>query len=129
MTEIGLPQSRSLKVSFLGYTNGNAFIQIKNRTSHTVHLWTIGVYSRDPEHVAGWHLSSYDITNGSRLSAGATIVTDFPAPTNHVLWRAAVGGVDQRELNIKRALKDTWLFRPYLFVVHPRYAQTDWIAP
>jgi len=119
-------QSRMLELSFLGCTNGNAIVQIKNRSSQGVWLHErVYIYSRDPLLI----VNTYDITNAQPLAGRATQIAAFPAPTDLPHWRAEVGGVGMHEIYINYVLSRTWPFKVHPRANYVRYAQTDWITP
>ncbi len=119
-------QSRMLELRFLGYTNGNAIVQIKNRASQGVWLHPhVYIYSRDPFRI----VYNYEITNAQPLAGRATQIAAFPAPTDLPHWRAEVGGVGMHEVKINNALSRTWPFKLHPWANYVRYAQTDWMTP
>ena len=73
--------------------------------------------------------SRHSISNDMPLLPSEILRVSFPAPTNHLLWRAEVGGVGQRQISFKRGLKRIWFFRPGQIVLHPGYTQTEWMQP
>jgi hypothetical protein len=131
------PRWRSLTVSFVGYTNSKATIEVKNRWGQTVSLEPyVDIDLTDHEHRLLYSAGGYHrvpSTTNLDLVAGATVKLTFPAPTNCHKWRAVVSGVGERDLRWDKALRSSWyywngprwIFRHNL--VHAGYAQTEWI--
>jgi hypothetical protein len=76
----------------------------------------------------------YYFTNSRfNLLPGAAFQASFPAPTKNLKWRAYIGGIGQREvarkIAMRRALNWTVVLKRYPLCFYPEYAQTDWIAP
>jgi hypothetical protein len=122
-------------VTFVGYTNGQAMIQVSNRRGQPVCLepevWVC--YANHPFRFEGdVHL----LTNTTQaLAAGHALQFAFPAPTNHRAWRAMVGVGGQRDIAIANAVHDSWLWRHYPALIsrfyhtpEVQYAETEWIA-
>jgi len=131
-TEPALRQSRALTVSFLGYTNGDAIIQVTNQSAQILHLfkgWVI--YSRYHGYEAKGRFSGGCGISGSPLLPRTAIKVRFPAPTNQLYWRAEVRSYEDR-----RARMLQWIGRRLYRrltvdnrILGLRLAGTDWIAP
>jgi hypothetical protein len=125
------PDSHSLVISFIGFTNRfdagrDAILSVSNRGRQSVWLNNyLSVHYFDSVRSSDFH----ELTNAAELRPKTAQICFIPAPTNEIRWRAEIGGVNQHEINFKQKLKRTPLFNDYPFVLHPRYSQTEWIAP
>lgn len=131
-TQERFPRSSWLAVSLVSRTNGNVVIAVKNCGSQQFQMQDyVFVEYSDPASPDDYHPSEgYHFTGGSlRLSPGETLNVQFPVPPKRFNWRARVGGVGLREVSLKQALKRTWFFKHYPFVLHSEYGQTDWLPP
>jgi len=131
-------QSQDLIFSFLGYSNGMAVVELKNRAKEAVQLayGYIEIEFRNPTNGSISAGEPYLVSNNSLLAPGALFRESFPPPTNRLCWRASLAAFDVRELNRKRALEHNWLWRNRprcLFKQYPKldyvHADTDWISP
>jgi hypothetical protein len=129
----GAPKaSSSLKVSIVARTNENVFLTLKNSGTQTFVIYNLVVLEYlDPAHPEDYYSGgSCRFTNADFvLDSGETIGIMFPAPTNHLNWRAHIGGVGNRQLKLKTALRRLPpVIRGYL-LLYPEYGHTDWVAP
>src|SRR5690348_7828272 len=77
-------RSNTLVMSFLGRTNDNAVIEIKNRSNQPVWLDDyVSIELRDPEHTADYHPGNMQrLTNVSSLLPGASLQVCLKPPPN-----------------------------------------------
>lgn len=125
-----VPRSGLLSISVLGYTNGQALLQIRNRTRQTIHMdHSLYVVGLDDGCVPDFHLiACYDLSNYTSLPAGGTCSMSIRTPSDGQ-WKVAIGCVGEREILIKRALVRTWFFRwqDDKWFSMCRFAQTEWV--
>jgi hypothetical protein len=114
------PRSHGLIVDFVGYSGTNAIIQVKNPSSGKVQLesWVQIDY-------ADAHAEAHRFTTTNLPSRG-TLAMWFPAPTNHVAWKAAIFGYRPRERGLKQYLNSTAVFRRHPLDLSYRYGWTRW---
>src|SRR5689334_18636333 len=79
-----LPRSNVLAVSLVCFTNGDAIVEVRNRSRQLVHLdYGCGIYA--PYSIGDstdhW-IVGYRISNGSLMLPGARARVQFSAPTN-----------------------------------------------
>src|SRR5258708_2196010 len=128
-----------LSLSFLGYSNGLAVVQVKNQGKEKVQLayGYIEVEFRNPTNGSVFFSGeAYPVSSSHVLASGALFRDLFPPPANGFCWRAMLAAFDGRELKRKQAVEGSWFWRhrpsyvvkryPELAVAH---ADTEWIAP
>ena len=132
-----LPRSNTLAVSLVGYTNGDAIVEVRNRSRQAVHLdYGCAIYAPYSIPDSTDHfIAGYRISNGSPLSPGAVARVQFSAPTNRPHWRAEVAFMGDREQRLGKWLRGTWPFNlcpPEHYpskLMEPQVKSSCWIAP
>ena len=125
-----LPRSNELSVSFIGYTNGLAMIEVTNRARYAIDLdHGLAIYTRhDSDDRNGRFRGCHVFTNALPLLPGTAVRACFPAPTSRLQWRVEVVCVGDREKKFKNAL-NPYLPPKYALRLQFRGATTEWIAP
>ena len=129
------PGSTSLAVSLIARTNGNVILNVKNvgRQQFDMETYLEVEYFNPASPDDYCRTTAHQFTNTVfGLSPGAGFEICFPEPTNHLTWRANVGGYGQRQIAFKtgfcRTLKHFGLSRFAAFALRPEYGQTEWIS-
>jgi len=114
------PRSHGLVVNFVGYSNADAIIHVKNLSNGRVHLepWVQIDY-------ADGHADARRLSN-TNLPSGGTLSLSFAAPTNRVVWKAGVLGCRPWARGLEQRLNSTWFFRRHPLGLSYRCGWTTW---
>jgi hypothetical protein len=128
-------RSHALAISYLGWTNGNAVLEVKNLAARTTFLsdYVIIEY-RNPVDASDYITGEYLPINNTLPPGGACKVS-FIVDNNRLHWRAVAGEVEQ----VSKRATDVYYKIPWAWQsawaakLLPKqrfdYAETDWIAP
>ena len=131
-------ESTDLTLSFVGYSNGMAIVELKNSTQKTVQLayGYIEILFQNPTNDSTFAGEPHRVNSSDVLTPGGSTRESFPTPTNGLCWRATVAAFDGREFDRKKTVERSWVWRHrprWLFKQYPKleyvHADTVWIAP
>jgi hypothetical protein len=125
------PRSKALAVLFLGCTNGNACIEVRNQTHSKVWFCSAEVEVRTNQYDSDYRVEGgYTLTNLTALFPGDCFRGCFPAPTNHQTWRVVVPGCGSWDIGLAKLIRSSgWLSKHFKPRMQPVFCQSDWITP